>query len=227
MIDTAVILAGGKGTRLSEKTKETPKPMLQVGGIPILTHIINQYEKYGVTKFLILAGYLGEQIIDYYYTFENVDVIGTGVETQTGGRLLRASPYLPQRFYLTYGDGISTVNPVSVENIHVLYPLLVTLTAVRPVPRFGTLKISNSGMVREFSEKQEHMSSWINGGFMVVEKAILKYIRGDETNLEKDVLPQLAKNEQLAAYKYSGYWHCIDTLRDLEKAEADWNSKLW
>jgi glucose-1-phosphate cytidylyltransferase len=238
-IDTAVIMAGGKGTRLSEFTKSMPKPLLPVGGIPILVHIIRHYKKFGVDKFIIPVGYLGEMVFLFFfnygkilitgethcdYAFEDciVTVVDTGEETKTGGRLKQLERFLPEMFYMTYGDGISNVNikslSVALEDTDIR--VLGVVTAVHPPARFGMMTIDDVGFVRSFNEKPpEH--AWINGGFFALKKEVLEFIMGDES-FENDTMPILCIEPRILALQYLGYWHCIDNLRDLEQAEEDY-----
>jgi glucose-1-phosphate cytidylyltransferase len=248
MIDTAVILAGGKGTRISEYTKEIPKPMIPVGGKPILHHIMDTYFEQGVTKFVIPTGYLHSQILYYVYVNarhilrQNSDELKvvwadgreitctyTGIETQTGGRFRELERFcrLPEKFFFTYGDGLSNVNLELVENMHESFGSLITLTCVHPVPRFGSVHFDDSGYyIQEFGEKRDHLDAWINGGWGVMERSVVtRYITEPEQNLERDILPILASRGKLAGYKHEGFWHCIDTVRDLEEAEHHWQTK--
>lgn len=242
-IDTAVIMAGGKGTRLSEFTKSMPKPMLPVGGIPILVHIMRHYKKYGVTNFIIPVGYLGELVFTFFfnygkilitgethcdYEFEGctVTVVDTGEETKTGGRLLRVKNFLPEMFYMTYGDGLSNVNikslSLAIENTD--NDVLGIVTATHPPSRFGTMEIDDMGFVRTFKEKPTDLS-WINGGFWALKKGVLDFITGgDADSFEDDTMPLLCIRPRILAHLYVGYWHCIDTVRDLEQAEEDYRN---
>lgn len=225
LINTAVILAGGRGSRISELTGEVPKPLLMVGDAPIFVHIMRSYLSIGIRRFILPVGYLGTKIMDYVNTQMNlydteILVIDTGLETQTGGRIGRLAEYLPPVFHLTYGDGISNVKLLNVESMFFSRGSAVTLTAVNPIPRFGSLQITHDSYVSRFSEKSVDLNSWINGGFMVVKRdAVLPMIESDSCNLEKDILPKLAEEYRLTAYKHFGFWHCIDTLRDLQLAE--------
>lgn len=229
-----VILAGGKGTRISEETKAIPKPMLMVGDRPIIHHIMDIYRKYGCDDFVIAAGYKSGYIHAYYlgltpkdihfnggwtqYDFDEfrVKVVNTGEETMTGGRLKRLAPFLDDTFLMTYGDGLANVNISCLVANHSVSQALVTLTAVHPVPRFGSMKFDLYGEVSEFSEKPMDGESWINGGFFVIEPKALDFIKGDSTNWEKDVLPILVSQKRLYAFVHLGFWQCVDTLRDLE-----------
>lgn len=212
-----VILAGGFGTRLSEYTKDIPKPMVKVGGIPILVHIMNHYVKYGFNDFYIAIGYKGNEIRKYFKKNKfkwNIYLIDTGRNTMTGGRLLRLKKKIGDgTFLMTYGDGISNVNINRLIKFHFKYKKMITLTAVRPPARFGAIKIKNN-IVSSFREKSSLDEGWINGGFFVIEPKFLKLLKNDQTYLEKDPLENASKKKQLIAYKHEGFWHCMDTKRD-------------
>ena len=215
-----VILAGGYGTRLSEYTSEIPKPMVKINKKPILLHIINHYKKFGFKKFIIASGYKGE-VIKNYFKKKNVKVINTGLKTMTGGRVKRLQRYLKnQTFLLTYGDGLSDVNIKNLLKFHKQSKNIATLTAVRPPARFGAIKLKGS-KVTYFKEKSSLDEGWINGGFFVFEPSIFKYIKGDQTYLEREPLQRISKKKLLGAYKHTGFWQCMDTKRDkiiLEKS---------
>jgi glucose-1-phosphate cytidylyltransferase len=244
-----VILAGGLGTRLSEETNLIPKPMVEIGGRPILWHIMKIYSYWGFNEFVILTGYKSHVIKDYfinYYTRYSditidmadntvelhnirnepwkVTMLYTGPDTQTGGRLLHAKDYLSrERFMLTYGDGVSDVNIAELINFHEKAGKLVTLTSVQPAGRFGSLKINNEGTVESFKEKPIGDGAWINGGFFVMEPGVFEYLAdGDETILERKPLECLARDEQLIAYKHYGFWRAMDTLRDKNELIDMW-----
>ena len=212
-----VILAGGLGTRLSEYTKTIPKPMIEIGGKPMIVHIMNHYSKYGFKNFYIALGYKSEIIKSYFkkkHKKWNINLIDTGKNTMTGGRLRRLRKYLGnETFMLTYGDGLSDVNLKKLINFHKKNKNLVTLTAVRPPARFGAIKIKGK-KVNYFKEKSKLDEGWINGGFFVIEPKFLKFIKGDNTFLEREPLETVAKKKQLNAYKHDGFWQCIDTKRD-------------
>jgi len=228
-----VILAGGKGTRLSEYTHEIPKPMVSIGEKPLLGHIIDIYEQQGFYNFVLAVGYMGQVISEWADGVEsNIKIVETGDETLTGGRLKRIGSYVGTGpFMLTYGDGVSDVSLTHVWNYHTSFKPLVTLTAVRPPARFGSLRLSESGKVVGFHEKSQTMEGWVNGGFMVVEKEVLDMIEGDDTNFEKEVLPEIAEMGRLQAYFHNGFWQCMDTIRDLEllrelcKKDVPWLTK--
>ena len=216
-----VILAGGLGTRISEYTKTVPKPMIKINNKPIIFHIMKHYSHYGFKDFYIAAGYKKKIIKDYFkkkfYNW-NVNVIDTGQRTMTGGRLKRLKKFFKnETFLLTYGDGLSNVNLLKLINFHKKNKSLVTMTAVRPPARFGAIKIKK-GKVTYFKEKSKMDEGWINGGFFVVEPKFLKYIKSDKTFLEREPLEKITKKRKLNAFKHQGYWQCVDTVRDLERA---------
>lgn len=251
------ILAGGVGSRLSEETEVKPKPMVEIGGMPILWHIMMQYHHYGYRDFVIALGYKGEYIkkymVDYCHLNSNitvhfkngrietldrkrldwnVDLIDTGIDTLTGGRLKRLAPYLgKETFMLTWGDGVSDIDLDDLLRFHRSHGKLATLTAVHPPARFGHIVLDDDQIV-EFSEKPQTKTGWINGAFFVLEPAVLDYIEGDMTQFEKDPLENLARDGQLMAYRHTSFWQCMDTLRDKRLLEALWQSgnppwKIW
>ena len=213
-----VILAGGLGTRLQELTKTIPKPMVTVGGKPLIEHIMQHYSNYGYKDFYIALGYKGKLIKRYFkkkkFKKWNIDLIETGKNTMTGGRLKRLSKYLDNKtFLMTYGDGISNINLKKLVRFHKKYNKTITLSAVRPPARFGAIKISGN-KVKYFKEKSKLDEGWINGGFFVIEKKFLKLIKNDKTFLEREPLEKACKNKQLLAFKHNGFWQCMDTMRD-------------
>lgn len=211
-----VILAGGKGTRISEYTKLIPKPMVQIGQKPILEHIINYYMKFGFKDFLIAGGYKSSIIKAYFKKKKisaNINVINTGLESLTGKRLLKLSKELNKTFMLTYGDGLSNVNLKELLKFHKKNKKKITVTAVHPPARFGELEISNK-LVTQFQEKPQLQKGWINGGFFVVEPEFLKLIGKKNVMLERLPLLKAVKSKNLAAFKHKGFWFCMDTLRD-------------
>ncbi len=215
-----VILAGGLGTRLSEYTKTLPKPMVKVGGSPIILHIMKHYAKYGFKDFYIALGYKGNEIKKFFnknfYNW-NINLIETGKNTMTGGRLKRLKRYIGQEtFMLTYGDGLSNINLKKLFKFHKKNKKLVTLTAVRPPARFGAIKIKGSG-VTHFKEKSKLDEGWINGGFFVMESKFLNFISGDSSYLEREPLEKVTKMRELAAFKHEGFWQCMDTKRDRDR----------
>ena len=211
-----VILAGGKGTRISEYTKILPKPMIKIGTKPILEQIINYYIKFGLKDFIIASGYKHNIIKDYFKKKNfsaKINVIDTGVETLTGSRLKRLSNELNETFMLTYGDGLSNLNLKKLLRFHKSNKKLITLTAVHPPARFGELSIVKD-IVTNFEEKPQLQKGWINGGFFVVEPEFLKLIGNKNVMLERSPLAKAVKTKNLAAYKHSDFWFCMDTLRD-------------
>ncbi len=211
-----VILAGGKGTRLKEHTTSIPKPMVKVLGKPIISHIIEHYQTFGLRKFIIASGYKSKIIKDFFKNKKHIKVIYTGKDTLTGGRLKRLKKYVSDTFFLTYGDGISDINIKSLYKFHIEHKKIATITAVHPISRFGEITLSNKNIVLKFNEKPQVKNDWINGGFFIFNKDIFKYLRSDNEILEKYPLQKLSKQRQLKAYKYKKFWHCIDTIRDIE-----------
>ena len=228
-----IILAGGKGTRLTEETIIKPKPMVMVGDKPIISHIIEIYTKYGFNDFLIAAGYKYKIILKYFKkkNFKNfkVQVINTGKETQTGGRLFKLKKHLKhQRFMLTYGDGLSDINIKKLISYHNKKRKMVTMTVVRPPARWGYVKTLGD-KIKSFEEKNATNEGWINGGFMVIEPEIFeKFNYKNTTIFEKDILTKVAKKKELIAFKHKSFWQCMDTLRDkitlndFYKKDAPW-----
>ena len=212
-----VILAGGFGTRLSEYTKDIPKPMVRIGGKPIIFHIMKHYYKYGFKDFYLALGYKGNIIKKYFKNKKlkwKVNLVDTGINTMTGGRLLRLKKDLKDdTFLMTYGDGVSNINLKKLIDFHKKSKKIITLTAVRPPARFGALKIKNN-IVYKFREKSKLDEGWINGGFFVINPKFLKYIKNDKTFLEKEPLEKASKLKQLSAFKHEGFWQCMDTKRD-------------
>jgi glucose-1-phosphate cytidylyltransferase len=243
----AVILAGGFGTRLSEETETKPKPMVEIGGLPILWHIMKHFSHYGIKDFLVALGYKGETIkrffLDYYRLQGNltielangrVDVEDhrcedwiirlpdTGLSTNTGGRVKRLQPLLEdETFMVTYGDGVSDVDVGELLAFHRSHGKIATVTAVRPPARFGGL-VFDGDLVSEFTEKPQIGEGWINGGFLVFEPALFDYLDGDDSSLESDALERLAADRQLAAFRHDRFWQCMDTLRDKRLLEQLW-----
>ena len=245
-----VLLCGGLGTRLSEETQLKPKPMVEIGGKPILWHIMKMYEQYGFNDFFLALGYKGEVIKDYFLSYHarqsnlyihlksgktnythptsedwNVSLIDTGALTMTGGRLLRLQPFLHDSgtFMLTYGDGVSNINIESLVKFHRAHGKLATVTAVRPPVRFGELIIEDY-KVSHFQEKPQAGEGWINGGFFVFEPEIFDFLTDDTTFLEREPLEQLAKKGELIAYKHPGFWQCMDTIRDRDYLQESWQT---
>lgn len=252
-----VILAGGLGTRLSEETHLKPKPMIEIGGKPVLWHIMKIYSTHGINDFIICCGYLGYQIKEYFanyflhmsdVTFDmasnhmevhqnnvepwRVTLVDTGDDTMTGGRLKRVKSYLDaEDFCLTYGDGVGNVNIPELIAHHRKQGLLATVTAVQPPGRFGSLNITQ-GKVTGFVEKPHGDGGWINGGFFVLSPKVIDYIEGDRTFWEREPMEKLAREKNLSAYMHTGFWHPMDTLRDKNYLEKLWASgkapwKIW
>tara|TARA_S200000501_G_scaffold378843_1_gene444144 strand:+ start:4697 stop:5401 length:705 start_codon:yes stop_codon:yes gene_type:complete len=215
-----VILAGGLGTRLSEYTHSIPKPMIDINGKPMIYYIMKHYAKSGFKNFYVAIGYKGNVIRKFFKKKSygwNINLIDTGKNTMTGGRLKRLKKYLGKgTFMMTYGDGISNVNLKKLLNFHKKNKKLVTVTAVRPPARFGVLKF-NGNLVNYFKEKSKVDEGWINGGFFVMETDFLKFIKNDKIYLERYPLEKTSKEKQLIAFKHQGFWQCVDTKRDLDK----------
>jgi glucose-1-phosphate cytidylyltransferase len=231
----AVILAGGYGTRISEESSIVPKPLIEIGGKPILWHIMKIYSAYKIDDFVICLGYKGEKIKEYFEQFDsklwNIQLIDTGLDTMTGGRLKRIQDKIDDTFCMTYGDGVSDVNLNNLVTFHKEKKSLATLTAIHPPERFGVLNLSGD-YVTEFHEKHTGESSWINGGFFVFEPEIFDYLQNDSTVLERAPLETLATEQKLSAFKHNGFWHPMDTLRDKKHLEDLWTSekapwKIW
>jgi glucose-1-phosphate cytidylyltransferase len=229
-----VVLAGGYGTRIEEYTKKIPKPMIKIGGIPLLTHIMRIFVSYGYNEFIIAAGYKKKIIQNYYSNskeFTNLKIIDTGKETMTGGRLLRLKLYFKknENFFMTYVDGLSDVNLNKLKNFHLKHQKIATVTAVRPPVRFGEISIVKS-RVSSFKEKPEIKSSWINGGFFVLNHEVFKFIKNDAISFEKQPMEKLSIKKNLMAYKHKGFWKCMDNLGDknyLEKLYKNNKVKPW
>ena len=252
-----VILAGGLGSRLAEETETRPKPMVEIGGHPILWHIMKHYAHFGHRDFFVAVGYKGEHIkryfLDYHHLSSNmtinlsdgrierhskvsddwvINLIETGLDTQTGGRIKRLEPWLKDAtFMVTYGDGVCDVNIAELLRLHRSHGKIATVTAVRPPARFGGL-IFDGDLVTQFVEKPQIGEGWINGGYLVFEPAVFDYLHGDQASLEADALEQLATEHQLVAYRHEGFWQSMDTLRDKRLLERLWVEgdapwKLW
>lgn len=241
----AVILAGGFGTRISEESHLKPKPMIEIGGKPILWHIMKCYSRFGINEFIICAGYKQDVIKEWFsnyfihtsdITFDftsgrdvivhsqhaepwKVTVVDTGLKTMTGGRIKRVREYIGnEAFCMTYGDGVADVNIQALINFHKSQGHIATLTGVQPEGRFGIMDLAGDTIL-SFREKSKEDTGWINGGFMVLEPEVLNYIDGDTIMFEREPLETLAQEGQLDCYKHSGFWQCMDTLRDKEKLE--------
>jgi len=231
-----VILAGGYGTRITEESYLKPKPMIEIGAKPILWHVMKIYSVHKITDFIICCGYRGNVIKEYFSKFNsplwNIQLIDTGEDTMTGGRLKRIQDRIDDTFCVTYGDGLSDVNINNLISFHKEKKSLATLTAIHPPERFGVLNLSGD-YVTEFHEKFSGESSWINGGFFVFDPEIFDYLKdGDSTILEKTPLETLSKEHKLTAFRHDGFWHPMDTLRDKNHLEKLWSSekapwKIW
>jgi glucose-1-phosphate cytidylyltransferase len=245
-----VILAGGMGTRLSEATEVTPKPLVEIGGRPILWHIMKIYAAAGFDDFVICCGYKSHLIKSYFvnYFTENYDItvhlgenrvdfhgnpserwtvtlVNTGLSTMTGGRIKRIAPWVGnEAFCVTYGDGVADIDIKQVVEFHKANKRLATVTAVPSPGRFGILDVEDTGIVKRFHEKPDNEAGLINGGFFVLEPGVFDYITGDEISFERQPLEALARDGQLAAYPHKGFWKPMDTLRDQRELEAMWNS---
>jgi glucose-1-phosphate cytidylyltransferase len=253
-----VLLAGGLGTRLSEETALRPKPMVDIGDKPILWHIMKTYAYYGFNDFVICLGYKGYFIKEYFANYflhlsditidmkDNsmqihqslaepwkVTLADTGKDSMTGGRIKRIQKYLGNEpFLLTYGDGVCNVNVNKLVHFHQQHKKLITVTAVQPSGRFGALNLNESNYVESFLEKPKGDGAWINGGYFVCQPEVFNYIQGDNTVFEKEPMENLAKDGQMVAYKHTGFWKPMDTLRDKQELEAEWLSgkaawKVW
>jgi glucose-1-phosphate cytidylyltransferase len=243
-----VILAGGLGTRLSEETSLKPKPMVEIGGMPILWHIMKIYSSYGFNDFVICLGYKGYLIKEFFSNYfvhksditvnlvdnsieihDNfaedwkVTLVDTGLQTQTGGRIKKVRKYLDDKpFMLTYGDGVSDVDISKLLRHHQKMGKICTVTTVKPAGRFGALNLENNGIVHSFIEKPKGDGSWINGGFFVCEQKVFEYIENDDTVWERSPMEILASLGEMAAFKHEGYWKPMDTLRDKQELESEW-----
>jgi glucose-1-phosphate cytidylyltransferase len=243
-----VILAGGLGTRLREETEYRPKPMVQIGGRPILWHIMKMYSHYGYTDFVLCLGYKGEVIRDYFLNYETrnrdltvtlgsgkleihgnhsedgwrVTLADTGEKTMTGGRVKRVQKYIAgETFLATYGDGVADIDIESLAAFHRRQGRLATVTAVRPSSRYGELAIEES-RVTLFREKPQVAEGWINGGFLVLEPEVFDLIEGDSDTLETGLLARLVERQQLAVYQHEGFWQCMDTYREMQQLDDMW-----
>jgi glucose-1-phosphate cytidylyltransferase len=244
----AVILAGGLGTRIAEESDTKPKPMVEVGGKPLLWHIMKIYACHGIKDFVICLGYKGYVIKEFFFNYYRhmsdisinlstgtheilnsyaedwqITLVDTGMATMTGGRLKRVAPYLDQEtFCFTYGDGLSDINITSELELHRKQGKLATVLAVQPPGRFGVLNIDDACRVTSFEEKPSDEIGWINGGFFILEPGVIPYIEGDDTSWERAPLANLARDGQLAAFRHTGFWRPCDTLRDKRELEALW-----
>lgn len=251
-----VLLAGGLGTRLSEETELRPKPMVEIGGRPILWHILKHYATYDFKEFVIALGYKGDEIKRYFHEYHRLTgsqtvslrtgevqrhgsgledwtlhLMDTGLHTMTGGRVRRLAPLLTETFMVTYSDGVSNVDLQALLRFHKAQGRLATVTAVRPPARFGGL-LFDGDQITQFTEKPQAGEGWINGGFLVFEPEIFSYLSHDSDSMEVNLLEKLAADKQLSAYKHEGFWQCMDTLRDKRQLEALWERgdapwKVW
>ena len=247
-----VILAGGLGTRLAEETSVKPKPMVEIGGMPILWHIMKVYSKFGYNDFVICLGYKGYIIKEYFANYflhkSNVTIslidnsiqvhdsqaepwkitlVDTGNDSMTGGRIKRIEKYITEdNFLLTYGDGIGNIDIEKLISFHINHGKLVTVTAVQPSGRFGALNLDEDNNVTSFLEKPKGDGAWINGGFFVCSKNVFKYIEGDKVVWEKGPMEEIAKDGQMVSYRHFGYWKPMDTLRDKQELETEWISGI-
>jgi glucose-1-phosphate cytidylyltransferase len=246
-----VILAGGLGTRISEETTLKPKPLIEIGNMPIIWHIMKIYSFFGVKEFIICCGYKGYLIKEYFANYSlhlsdvtidihknSIDVhkknaenwkitlVDTGENTLTGGRILRIKNYVNDDFFLTYGDGLANVNIKKLVKYHKLNKKSATMTVIQPQGRFGMVDINkHSSLVKNFSEKPKGDGYWVNGGFFVLKQDVFKYLKDDSTIWEKEPLEKLSNNSQLLAYRHDGFWYAMDTIRDKNYLDELWFSK--
>jgi glucose-1-phosphate cytidylyltransferase len=222
-----IILAGGFGTRISEETDSKPKPMITIGNKPMLEHIMNMYARFGFEDFVIAAGYRSESIFDWVKQFKtkyNIDVLDTGLDTHTGGRIKQCMNFIgKRRVFVTYGHGLGNVNITNLLEFHAVHGKLATVTAVRPPARFGQLTLEGN-KVTEFGEKQHSDGGWINGGFFVLEPAVHDWVENDLDAFESITLPRLAKSDELRAFQHDGFWQPMDTLREKNELEKLWST---
>ena len=250
----SIILSGGFGTRLSEYTESIPKPMVTIGGRPILWHIMNTYAKYGYKDFHVALGYKAQVVKDYFLNYHQLNsdfsvdlssgkvkthqiekadwqltLVDTGLNTMTGGRVKKMKPYIGnETFMLTYGDGVTNINISKLVDFHKSHGKMVTVSAVHPAARFGEMNLDGV-KVSSFSEKPQTTEGWINGGYFVIEPDFFDLIEGDDTILEKDPLERVTEMGELMAFKHDGFWQCMDTKRDREYLESLWesNANMW
>ena len=219
-----VILAGGKGSRISYYTQKIPKPMVKIGGKPILSHIMSLFKYYGFDDFIIAAGYK-KSVIDKYYknskNFKKIKIVDTGKDTQTGGRILKLKKFLKNEnsFFVTYGDGVINLDLNKLLNFHLKQKKIATVTAVRPPVKFGEMNIKKNKIVKSFIEKPSLNSGWINGGFFILNKNIFKYIKNYQTIFQREPLITLSKKKQLIAFQHKDYWRCMDNLNEKNQLE--------
>lgn len=245
----AVILAGGFGTRLSEQTEVRPKPMVEIGGQPILWHIMKQLSSHGITEFIVALGYKGQMITEYFVNYTQfsgdctvntkvgtidtrgtasedwtVHLANTGLNTMTGGRIRRVKDYLDDApFLMTYGDGVANVDVSALQEFHASHGKRATVTAVQPSARFGALSF-NGDLVESFNEKVQSQEAWINGGFFILNPDVIDLIDSDSTSWEQEPVKRLAESGEMAAFKHDGFWQCMDTLRELNILQELWDT---
>ena len=252
-----VILAGGKGTRISEESTLKPKPLVTIGNKPVIWHIMKIYSHYGIKDFVICCGYKGYLLKEYFanYFLHNSDVtidikknvvnvhksngedwkvtlVDTGEDTMTGGRIKRIEKYITNDFLMTYGDGVANIDIKKLIKFHKKKKMLVTMTVVKPQVRFGVATLTKDNLVKKFSEKPDNEETWINGGFFVLKKDIFKYLKNDQSIWERKPLEELVKDKKLAAFHHRDFWYAMDTLREKKYLDNLWNSgkapwKLW
>lgn len=229
-----VILAGGKGSRISFYTQKIPKPMIKVGNIPILVHIINIYKNYGFNDFIIAAGYKSKIISDYFLKYKklgNIKVVNTGIDSETGERIRKLKNFLikEKNFLLTYGDGVSSINIKKLIKFHLKHKKIATMTTVRPPVKFGEVSIGKNNKILKFKEKPQLNQGWINGGFFVLNNKIFRYLNGKNLVFEKKPLSQLCDDGEMKAYMHYGYWKCMDNLSEKNQLEAIYKKKktIW
>jgi glucose-1-phosphate cytidylyltransferase len=253
----AIILAGGFGTRLSEETETIPKPMIEIGGKPLLWHLMRFFSHYEVNDFIVALGYKNEVIKRYFLQYpqlqsdlkidlssgeveaeenssENwrIELVNTGAKTMTGGRLLRLKKRINSTFIFTYGDGLSNVNIGKLVAFHRSHGKLATVTAVKPISRFGLMKLSSNGQVNSFAEKPDYKNELVNGGFFILEPEVLNYIDNDDTVWEQEPCQRLVEAGEMMAYHHTGFWQCVDTLHELRGLREMWKAgkarwKVW
>lgn len=221
-INQVVILAGGKGTRMKEMTEDLPKPMVKIGEIPVLEHLINIFSKFQTFEFLILTGYLSEKIETYFKDYKNVKIVNTGLETNTGGRIKKAEDFIHDQFLVTYGDGLANINVDKLLSFHESHDGLGTITVSNPISRFGLVKFNDKFLVNSFEEKPK-LKEFVNIGFMVFEKKFLNYL-SENSILESEPLNNLSKDNELYSFIHSGYFEPMDTYREYLKLNDYWNS---
>ena len=222
-ISQVVLLAGGKGTRMREMTENLPKPMVQIGGKPVLEHLINIFSLFGDFEFIICSGYLGDEISSYFSNRKNIKVIDTGLETPTGGRLYNVSDYLNNDFIVTYGDGLANVNIESLIDFHLQHENIGTITVSNPTSRFGLVKFDDNSVVENFIEKPKLTKDYVNIGFMVFNKRFINYLNKDST-LETEPLVSLSQEKELRAFIHNGYFEPMDTYREYIELNKLWES---